>query len=403
MGLVPIGRDADSGLWEFAHLQTGEAPLRKNGKLVLTEETGLVFVLLPGGAFKMGAVRPTLGVRFATADDALRIEAVTPGSLAEELTLQAGDVLTTVNGGEVKTQEDVGKALPSSARRYDFDLGDWTTDKDDEASEGLHSGDLVSVVILRGGECKSFEAHLGPNIDPQADPFNRDPNQEWLGEGPVREVTLNPFFLSKYEMTQGQWLRITGENPSTYGPDADLGGNQHSLLQPVESVDFDMWRTVLEVRLGLSLSTEAQWEYGARGGTTTVWYTGNEKESLKGAANIADLFAKNNGFSEWENEEWLDDGYTFTSPVGFYGANPFGLRDVVGNVREWCRDGYGSYQGPIHPGTGELWIFDPSTRNSRGGSFQVAAYECRYGDRSWYPPESRHRWVGVRPTRVITQ
>ena len=50
LGLVPIGRDSDSGLWEFAHVQTGEVPIRDaDGRLVLTEETCLVLVLVPDG------------------------------------------------------------------------------------------------------------------------------------------------------------------------------------------------------------------------------------------------------------------------------------------------------------------------------------------------------------------
>jgi formylglycine-generating enzyme required for sulfatase activity len=56
LGLLPIGMDVDSGLWEFAHLQTGDAAVRgADGKLVLTEQTGLVFVLIPGGSCWLGA------------------------------------------------------------------------------------------------------------------------------------------------------------------------------------------------------------------------------------------------------------------------------------------------------------------------------------------------------------
>jgi formylglycine-generating enzyme required for sulfatase activity len=56
LGLVPLGSDEVSNLWEFAHLQTGEPAVRSgDGKLSLTEGTGLVFVLLPGGTFQMGA------------------------------------------------------------------------------------------------------------------------------------------------------------------------------------------------------------------------------------------------------------------------------------------------------------------------------------------------------------
>jgi len=56
LGFIPLGRDPESGLWEFAHLMTGEPARRaEDGNLVLTEETGLVLVLLPGGRFWMGA------------------------------------------------------------------------------------------------------------------------------------------------------------------------------------------------------------------------------------------------------------------------------------------------------------------------------------------------------------
>ncbi|NOT02635.1 MAG: SUMF1/EgtB/PvdO family nonheme iron enzyme [Phycisphaerales bacterium] len=60
MGLVPVGRDPRSGLWEFAHLQTGAIPVRgAGGILEMTEDSGLVFALLPGGTFDMGAVVPS--------------------------------------------------------------------------------------------------------------------------------------------------------------------------------------------------------------------------------------------------------------------------------------------------------------------------------------------------------
>jgi len=87
-------------------------------------------------------------------------------------------------------------------------------------------------------------------------------------------------------------------------------------------------------RLGLSLPSEAQWEYGCRGGTTTVWWTGNEMESLHGAANWMDRYANEHG-----NDlaaKWLDDGNSNHSRVGSYLPNGFGLHDVTRNVWEWC-------------------------------------------------------------------
>ena len=107
-GLIPIGRDRESGLWEFAHPETGEVPERdQDGKLILTEETGLVFVLIPGGTFHMGAVRAALGVRFPEGEGELRIDEILEDTLARKLELQVGDVVVGVSGQEVGTVEDL--------------------------------------------------------------------------------------------------------------------------------------------------------------------------------------------------------------------------------------------------------------------------------------------------------
>src|SRR5262249_43552536 len=148
-------------------------------------------------------------------------------------------------------------------------------------------------------------------------------------ESPVTEVSLNPYFLSKYEMTQGQWLHFAGSNPSYWYAGFRLGGKAVTLRNPVEQVSAKDCTNVLS-RLGIELPTEAQWEYGARAGTDTPWWTGSERTSLQGAANLADQFCKtHSGAAGWSYEEWLDDGYTSHAPVGTYRANSFGLHDVL--------------------------------------------------------------------------
>ena len=302
VGLLPIGRDAGSGLWEFAHLETGEPAERAaDGRLVLQEETGLVFVLLPGGTFSMGA--------------------------------QSSDP-------------------------------------------------------------------AGPNYDPQAFP----------DEGPVHEVALSPFFLSKYEMTQGQWLRFVGRNPSrdnpqTYSTRWNRSGLKGDLLHPVEQVNWNMCTEICD-RLGVVLPSEAQWEYAARGGTTTVWWTGNDKESLRRsfAANLADRNAKEFGGSGWGViEDWLDDGNVSHAPVGTYAANPFGLHEVHGNVCEWCRDAHrGDFYGraprqdPVSEPVGS------PRRVFRGGAFTTSAAFARSASRMSPTPESAGFFLGLRPARVVT-
>ncbi|MFQ5503413.1 MAG: formylglycine-generating enzyme family protein, partial [Planctomycetota bacterium] len=185
----------------------------------------------------------------------------------------------------------------------------------------------------------------GPNYDPGAQPDESDEDGR-----PVR-IELDPFFLSKYEMTQGQWPQIAGANPSIYGPDGTTWATREArkpvmLLHPVGNVSWDEYREML-ARLDLVLPTEAQWEYAARANSDTPWWTGRDKKLLSDAGNLLDGFCKRNGgHPSWRYDEELDDGFMIHAPVGSLRANAFGLFDVVGNVFEWCRDGCRPYSRP---------------------------------------------------------
>ena len=293
LGLVPLGPDPEWGLWEFGHVLTGEVPKRgAGGALVRTEATGLVFVLIPGGTFWMGA--------------------------------QASD----------------------PTRR---------------------------------------------NYDPQAED----------DEGPVHEVTLSPYFLSKYEMTQGQWERFVGVNPSRYGPGGSFGGKVTTLLHPVEQVSWDDCVRVLG-RLELELPSEAQWEYGARAFADTPWSSGPDKAALALVANLADAYAQANGGAAWTCESW-SDGYVVHAPVGSLAPNEFGLYDVHGNVWEWCLDGYDGIFYRSSPPTHPVSPFPGSAaRVSRGGSYSLTAVYARSANRIGSTPTYADDSLGVRPARVIT-
>jgi formylglycine-generating enzyme required for sulfatase activity len=153
------------------------------------------------------------------------------------------------------------------------------------------------------------------------------------------------------------------------------------------------------------LPTEAQWEYAARAGTTTPWWTGQLRESLIDAANLADQAAQRAGavwpaIADWPD---LDDGYWSHAPVDTLRANPWGLHHVHGNVHEWCRDWITFYEKAPAPDDG-LRDGDASTttgRTIRGGSHVRSADEARVSYRLGTSPTARTADNGVRAARRV--
>ncbi len=304
-GLVPLGRDQGSDLWEFWHVSSGECPQWEGeplggGRVRLDPSSGaegMVLVLIPGGSFTMGAWQPGA-----------------------------------------------------------------------DREEG------------------------SPNVDAEA----------YANESPVQEVSLEPFLMSKFETTQGQWLRMWDENPSRFRPGTwkDPNGKPTSLRMPVSNISWHDSREA-GLRWGLVLPTEAQWEYVCRAGTTTRFSTGDALTSLQGAANVGDLtFQRAGGVS---HDEGIEDGFVVQAPVGRLRANPFGLHDVHGNVFEWCLDGFGSYADrSARPGDGlrTPWQGMPK-RVLRGGSWNIRTRQARSSNRFRFDPEGRLNDCGVRFVRPV--
>jgi formylglycine-generating enzyme required for sulfatase activity len=254
----------------------------------------------------------------------------------------------------------------------------------------------VVFVLLPGGRF-TMGAQRGDPAAPHYDPAAEDE------EAPVTEVELAPFFLSRYEMTQGQWSRLTGGGaPSWY----IVGNGYHGIPvpiadhHPVEQVDWGMCAELMRQQ-GLALPTEAQWEYGCRAGTSTPWSTGRVVESLHGFANVLDRTGQSVE-PVWPGGEAFDDGFKGPAPVGNYAANAFGLHDMHGNVWEWCRDWFGLYSTPTRGGDG---LREPAQhediRASRGGSYQQAAFMARSAFRAYRAPNARSPVVGFRAARRI--
>ena len=137
------------------------------------------------------------------------------------------------------------------------------------------------------------------------------------------------------------------------------------------------------------LPTEAQWEYAARGGTKSAWWTGDDPAALREAANIADAALVDVMPARREAEPWSDRA-PFLAPVGSYAPNPFGLYDMHGNVWEWCEDEWdeayflrATDHDPLATGEGGF-------RAIRGGGWLDAAERASSAQRVWFDPTFRY-------------
>ena len=139
-------------------------------------------------------------------------------------------------------------------------------------------------------------------------------------ERPVHSVCLSSFKIAKYEVTQKSFQSVMKTNPSRF-VSADL---------PVESVTWQEADKYCK-KTGKRLPTEAEWEFAARGGTTTEYYWGERFDSSRG--NFCDINCDMN-----VRVADASDGYKYTAPVGKFPPNPFGIYDMSGNVAEWVAD-----------------------------------------------------------------
>ena len=188
-------------------------------------------------------------------------------------------------------------------------------------------------------------------------------------EKPAKKVTLTKgFYMDATEVTQGEYERVMGKNPSYFqscGADC-----------PVEQVSWNDAKAYCE-KVGKRLPTEAEWEYAARGGSSTAYYWG---KSIDGAY-------------AW----YSDNSGSKTHAVGQKKANGFGLYDMAGNVWEWVADCYDSDWYSKMPATNPVNTCTGSgNRVLRGGSWNYYAWSTRVSYRLRNLPDYRYDYVGFR-------
>ncbi|MFM6537398.1 MAG: formylglycine-generating enzyme family protein [Microcystis panniformis] len=229
-------------------------------------------------------------------------------------------------------------------------------------------------------------------------PENEKGSTDDKTERPQHEVTIKPFSMGKYPITQAQWQAVAAlpqvnqelkPNLSRFKGDGSTSLTNHC---PVERVS---WHDAVEFCARLSnytkrpyrLPSEAEWEYACRAGTTTPFHFGDTITTE--LANYDGNYTYGDGPKGVYREE--------TTEVGsFKIANEFGLYDMHGNVWEWCQDDWhNNYEGA--PTDGSAWINRSNDRKvRRGGSWYDFSDFCRSASRHFNDADFDDDNIGFR-------
>ena len=206
-------------------------------------------------------------------------------------------------------------------------------------------------------------------------------SKRWKESKPVRRVTMKrPFYISIFPVTQKEWKKIMGSNPSNpkgdYLPVVNVSWN--------DTFKFIMKLNAMEGSMRYRLPTEAEWEYAARAGSSGRYSFGDDVSQLP-------LYA-------WLGEDW-DVGELH--PVGLKRPNEWGLYDVHGNIWEWCQDNWHpNFTGA--PPDGRPWeAGGDENRVRRGGTWTRDPEQCETAYRNRNGPGYRYKYLGFRIVKSI--
>ncbi|MEB3217693.1 MAG: formylglycine-generating enzyme family protein [Nostocales cyanobacterium 94392] len=324
----------------------------------------------------------------------------------------------------------IAKGMGIELQPFDYDVA--VINSDDELEDELKSFEFETVTVDNRGQVINklinkqqnqafyFVEYLGEKAGEPAEigidmvaipggtfemgsPDNEPKRRK--SDSPQHTVSIQPFFMGKYPVTQAQWRKVaqlSQINRQIEPEPSEFKGDN----RPVEQVS---WYDALEFcdRLSnytgrtYSLPTEAEWEYACRAGTTTPFYFG---QTITG--DLANYNASEN-FADEPKGEFRKE----TTPVGQFPPNTFGLYDMHGNVREWCLDDWHTnYEGA--PEDGSAWLNDKNDNLSqkqglavlRGGSWRLKPGFCRSASRSnnnWTERDCIYNLNGFRVVSVF--
>ncbi len=209
-------------------------------------------------------------------------------------------------------------------------------------------------------------------------------------ERPKRRVYIEGFYLDKTEVTVSEYRKFAKLTKRKIPKQPSWNREDH----PIVNVSWEDANAYARW-VGKRLPTEAEWEYVARGGSANYKYVyQNSQQYGKNYENIADESMRRYKY-HFPVVSGYDDGYVFTSPVGLFAPNKFGIHDLNGNVLEWCSDWYSEknpnteQKNPVGPATGNYKVIRGASWN-RSGKYMSASY------RTFYNIKVRFDFLGFR-------
>lgn len=299
----------------------------------------------------------------------------------------------------------------------------------------------MKFVLLPAGEFLMGSDESPDTLSKDYPQYERRRVQELEDEAPVHRIRITrPFYLGQFEVTVGQFrefLETSGYIPQSvangtgaYGYNAkydpaksDSGdafegrdskyswrnpgfaqGDNHPVLNVTwnDAMALVKWLSEKE-GVKYRLPTEAEWEYACRGGTNTRYASGDNPESLTKISNVFDSDSKEH-WPRWAQFALPShDGFAFTSPVGSFAPNAWGLYDMHGNVWEWVSDWYAKDYYAKSPVDDPQGPDDGTVRVRRGGSWHTWPLYARSSYRNWLSQNSRYILVGMRLVREVSE